>query len=217
MAVSTLGSSVRVRASRVGVSLALAMVLAAAGAHAQNADTPAKPRDTSDFGRRSSVVLGIDNVFGYLNEGISKRGGDLEDKGFFPGVYGPRFGFDSVGTNGLTIGTGLQLWRAHLKGSDGDATIVHLAPRIGYAAPLGKSVGAWIRGGPNAMSQFAKDESQIYLSLRLEAFFVVTPVPHFGLMLGPSLDFGLVTSRSKGSSEGTWHSQGFLLGMFGEL
>jgi hypothetical protein len=203
----------------LSTAVLISSTLSLAGvAHAQTADAKPAPSaaTTTLFGRRSSVILGVDNVLGYTSEGISKGGTTFDDKGFFAGTFGPRFGFDSVSENGLTFGTGVQFWRIHAKGSSDDLTMFGLAPRVGYAAPLGGPLGVWARGGPYFL-MLKEEESSLYVSLRLELFFVVSVVEHFGILLGPSFDFGLVTSRSRGSNDGTWHTQDMLVGFFGEL
>jgi hypothetical protein len=201
-------------------ALVIAVASITAEAAAQTSDaSAAKTEPSTQFGRRSSVVLGVDNVFGYVNEGVSsdKGGRPIETKGFFPGLFGPRLGVDGVFDSGLSLGAGLQLYRVHLKGSSSDGTIINVAPRVGYVVPFEKVFGAWLRAGPNVMMQVGDDDTTLYLAARLEGFFVITPAPHFGILAGPSFDFGLATSRSKGSNEGKWHSEAFLLGLFGEL
>ena len=48
--------------------------------------------------------------------------------------------------------------------------------------------------------------------LGAEAYAVITPVPHLGLLLGPSLDYGVYTKNA-----GTTYEYGLSAGLFGEF
>ncbi len=104
---------------------------------------------------------------------------------------------------GGTVGYDLRIGKNTME--DGDGTYsTHLAPRssldvglrAGYALMFTDVVGFWFRGGPGMertvlrplpTSEEDRDLDTVWLA-SLDVLFVVNPVPHFGLYVGPSGD-----------------------------
>jgi hypothetical protein len=108
-------------------------------------------------------------------------------------------------------------------------TIWGIAPRVGYIIPIGDMFAIWPRGGPAYYHQSAKTTvtspgpnpqqstettSTSQFALSIDPQFVITPFPHFGIMVGPAIDIpisgsvthensapGATTSKSYDSSE----------------
>jgi hypothetical protein len=123
----------------------------------------------------------------------------------------PRVGFDYFVIDGLSIGGALGYYSTE---HDGDETrgnnktdIVKeedsgwlVAPRVGYCFMFTDMVGIWPRGGftyasgkeerspPVGADQ--KLEADV-LDLTIEGMLVISPVPHAGFMVGPTLEFPL--------------------------
>jgi len=126
----------------------------------------------------------------------------------------PRIGFDYFVIDGLSIGGALAYYSSE---HDGDETLGNnsadidketdsgwaIAPRVGYCFMFNDMVGIWPRGGftyaagkeetdpanpPNAPDD--KLEASV-LDLTLEGMLVITPVPHAGFMVGPTLELPL--------------------------
>ena len=79
------------------------------------------------------------------------------------------------------------------------------APRVGYVLPLSASVAFWPRGGVSYIrrsfqspqvndADFSASVDQF--ALDLEPMFVLSPVPHFGITVGPNIDIP-ITGTSK--------------------
>lgn len=126
----------------------------------------------------------------------------------------PRIGFDYFVIDGLSIGGALAYYSSEY---DGDETFGNntddidketnsgwaIAPRVGYCFMFTEMIGLWPRGGftyasgkeetdpanpPNAPDQ--QFEASV-LDLTLEGMLVITPVPHAGFMVGPTLELPL--------------------------
>ena len=78
-------------------------------------------------------------------------------------------------------------------------------PKVGYALMVSDAVGFWFRLGPgvmhNSMHPAVWDRShevrETYWLVGLDALVAIMPVPHFGLMLGPTADFSFAGSHGE--------------------
>jgi hypothetical protein len=77
-------------------------------------------------------------------------------------------------------------------------------PKVGYALMLGQVVGFWFRGGIGYFRRGISDpvdtrqkESWGYGLLAVDAFLVVTPLPHFGFYVGPQADLSFTGTHSQ--------------------
>jgi len=169
------------------------------------------------FGERASFVFGVDNVLGFTSDRIGKE--TVDSSGLFPGFFGPTLALHGVLHGGLTLGANLGGSYLHFSdlGSsrNGDSFFVTtLAPRIGYAGNSKATFGYWIRGGPSLRMIFPDDgESTQLVGAGFELLGVITPVEHFGVTFGPTIDVGLAASRG----DSKFSTFGVALGLLTDL
>lgn len=127
----------------------------------------------------------------------------------------PRIGFDYVLAPHFTIGgemalfatTGASQSTEHdqangvsttTPGAPTTRTLFGIAPRVGYILRLTNLFGLWLRGGlsfytesdtTNVGANVSSGSNQF--AMDLEPQFVITPLPHIGLTMGPTLDVPL--------------------------
>jgi hypothetical protein len=185
--------------------------------------------------RRGLLVLGADRLFPLLsytaisagsgttsstqkNTSISLLGGIGLAQSFY---NVPRLAFDYALTENVTIGGAvfayitLSATQSSGSGTSSDLsklTLVGVAPRMGYLLPLSSSVWLWPRAGitydsltsspptgsSSTINQFAAN---------IDAMFVLSPVEHVGITLGPEVDVPISGSSSSGSGTSTDTSQ----------
>ncbi len=238
------------------LGMTAALVALASPARAQDAAPPAAATPVAaapapvpgeegarGFGERGSVLLGIENVFGVLDQtytGANNSNTSLNDNGFFPqGFVGTKLSIHALLSSGLTLGGIVGVWNETSTNQNGGSfTAFNVGPRIGWAACLKKykPLGFWGRVGPTfqyvnfSQTVNVGTSSQSFsvdawaLALSFEAFIVWSPVDHFGLLAGPSVDVGLTghesTNNPGGQSSGSdfgYHSVGMSFGLVFEL
>jgi hypothetical protein len=133
----------------------------------------------------------------------------------------PMLTFHGVVAGGLTIGGGIGYASTSGKHDsvsssggtvsidDPTRTAIAFAPRIGYLASFSPTFGIWAKGGITYFSQ--KSESPPYtdcstgpcltigggessingVAIALDPMIVLSPVPHVGIIFGPTLDIGV--------------------------
>lgn len=161
------------------------------------------------FGRRGNFSFAADRLMGlYLFDA------DGQNTEFIMGLGGPpragmgefnspRLGLDGFVTNGLSIGGSLWIWHH----GNADWTGFLVAPRVGYAIPIGRHFGFWPRGGLTLWDGNHRDDDGV--ALTGEALFWGSP-DKWGFLFGPTLDFQLNHAHA--------HSLGLLAaGVFGWL
>jgi hypothetical protein len=134
----------------------------------------------------------------------------------------PRLGFDGRFSNGFTLGGSLSYLVRSTKadvasGTNGTKvnqdgptnTIFVFAPRLGVFFEASPNVSVWLRGGITrvAVSQEVDGSSNAgvttssvtdtytFLAVTAEPMLVFTPVPHVGITLSGTLDFGASGTR----------------------
>lgn len=135
----------------------------------------------------------------------------------------PRVGFDYMFGNGLTIGGSLGYMVTSGESEDKDSTgttrtqdrptvdIFLFAPRLGVFIGATPNLGIWLRGGVTRLglsSERDRDNGDgtmtrttytaTFVDVTLDPQLVISPVPHVGITVGPTLDIGV-----SGSSETT--------------
>ena len=91
----------------------------------------------------------------------------------------------------------------------GSASGFVVAPRLGYAVMLTPTIGIWPKAGITYTSVSLEDSdgndagSNSRIALSLDAPLVITPVPHAGLMIGPTIDYGVSGSDEEESTDTT--------------
>ena len=186
---------------------------ATGGAASTAASTPA------GFGDTTNGLFTVENAFGFsessLTETIDGKSGTVsfDDKGFLPGLLGPRLGLFGASDH-VTYGAVFSAWWAKPvgQGSDTGNSIfaLTLGPRIGYAGSVPKQpiLGYWVRTGPTLMylhsekgSGTASSTSNAgYFDWAIEAYGVIHPVDHFGILVGPAFDIALF-GKDSGNDE----------------
>jgi hypothetical protein len=127
----------------------------------------------------------------------------------------PMLTFHGVVAGGLTIGGGIGY--ASVSGSHdagGGTTVddpthsaVAVSPRIGYLASMSPTFGIWVKGGITYFSQKEEGTTQVCdtfgcssasyessisgIAIAIDPMFVLSPVPHVGILFGPTLDIGV--------------------------
>lgn len=135
----------------------------------------------------------------------------------------PRVGFDYMFGNGLTIGgsLGYMVTSGESEDKDSDGTtrtqdrptvdIFLFAPRLGVFIGATPKLGIWLRGGvtrlalsserdrPNGDGTMTRSTyTASFVDVTLDPQLVISPVPHVGITVGPTLDIGV-----SGSAETT--------------
>jgi len=126
----------------------------------------------------------------------------------------PRFAFDYKFPFRLTIGGSifasftLGSGNSHVDqrgietDTNGDTlTLFGFAPRVGYILSFNDLFAFWPRGGIEfySLNVKAPDQTSVTSSqwaLNLEPMFVITPLPHFGITVGPVIDIPISGSQS---------------------
>lgn len=192
------------------------VALCAAPAFAQETN-PYGTRAERGFGNRDSFVFSVENIFGFqhLEFGQSGSSGSasIDSKVMDPFFWG-NVGLFGMYDNGLTLGGVVGLTHEFQKGDD--FTILRLKPRVGYAGSATQYFGYWLRGGPSLYSSFSGDTQINVLSLGAEAYAVVTPVPHLGILIGPNVDIS-VYGRDNHSTKEKLTEYGLMCGLMGEF
>jgi hypothetical protein len=218
----------------IGTAAAIAtLVLSAPAARAQ--EGAADQGGGRGFGERGSVLFSIENVFGVLDQtytATNNNSTSLNDNGFFPqGYVGTKLGLNALTSSGITWGGIIGFWTESSTNQNGGSfTSFNIGPRIGWAGCLKKykALGFWGRVGPtfqyiNLGSGGNNGADAWALDLSFEAFLVWSPVDHFGLLAGPTVDLGLTGHQSvNGAPPNTptdygYHSVGMSFGLVFEL
>ncbi len=207
------------------VARSFAILLASSTAWAQSVVDPAATTPASDrrFGRQGQVSLGAERLFGvsYTTQSpgtasattVSLMGSSGLEAGFAPYSI-PRLGLDYFASDGFSLGFGMEFANVSQGGnfSPPSLTLLGLNPRLGYAVQVIDGFSFWPRAGFSYVHLSSGSQSSYLLAGSLEVQFVVTPLQHFGFMLGPVLDIGLAgTSDLKLTQVGL---QTALLGWF---
>lgn len=173
------------------------------------------------FGARDSFAFTVENVFGYVSTsvGAGDKTVSVDTTGLLPPYWGD-VGLFSMSPGGVNWGALLGF--EHLIPKDGgNGTSAKLRPRIGYATSK-NWLGFWLRGGPSFLfahesgDEDSDSNSSAMLALGFEAYAVMMPVDHVGILLGPHADIHLLGSASKGDDP-SYSSYGLSLGLMGEI
>ncbi len=170
---------------------------------------PASADEPAPFPDRSHVAIVLDNLAGFVNANQSYPNSNPAQQdsgtnlfGWFPTTPVARFGVHGI-FNGVTLGAGLicahyDLGTGGLIGASTGTTELGLAPRIGYAFAVGPSTAIWVRGGFTYLhAGDSNDDGGFWqLSPGGELYLVYSPVPHFGLTIGPFAEFGVAGKQT---------------------
>ena len=186
-----------------------------------SAGSPAWAQTGSHFGKQGSVSLGAERLFGlsHASDGgasittISLIGSSGNELSVAP--YGvPRIGFDYFVLDGLSLGLGAEFANISPENAS-SVTILGLNPRVGYAVRASDVLSLWPRAGISYVHLSTGDpapaDSRYLLAATIELQVVVTPVRHFGFLIGPTVDIGVAATGSKLTQYGL---QAGLIGWF---
>jgi hypothetical protein len=175
--------------------------------------------DSETYGTAAGNVTVSGSSMSLLWGGNGVSGGAPTGNAFAAGVTSfytaPRVGFDYVIIPHLTIGGELFAWftlGGNTSTPAGNGTSVNtgnasgnefgIAPRVGYIIGLNDMLSVWLRGGlsyyvANASSNpngngCNNNASLDVFGIDLDPQLVISPIPHFAFMAGPSLDWGFV-------------------------
>jgi hypothetical protein len=160
------------------------------------------------FSERAKVVVALDNLGGFVHtstkvENQAASGSNVF--GQFATTPIARLGVHYFLADHLSLGAGLIYSYEKLDisaiGSGGNTTL-GIAPRIGFAIPSSASTAFWLRAGVTYVHTSADntDSTTWQLMPAAEAFLVLTPVPHFGVTIGPFVEYGAVGKKSSCSN-----------------
>ncbi|MEZ4223811.1 MAG: hypothetical protein R3B13_22875 [Polyangiaceae bacterium] len=142
----------------------------------------------------------------------------------------PRIGFDYFIVDNVSVGGAITYVSDTSSGDrtqgnqqqdleDISTNTFMVSPRAGYALMFSETFGLWPRGGisyVNMKSEVGDNEtSATILALSLEGNLVITPVPHAGFLIGPTLDFPLVGSGELKQPNATTDLDTFKVTTFG--
>lgn len=195
---------------------ALAGVVAPVTARAQDE----APSSSAGFSSRAANVLVVDNIGGFSYLGTESEGGRAEGRDY-AGVFGltplTRVGYHRF-FGPISIGTGVHFSRTSLDIglTEGEkTTYLGIAPRIGVGIPFSKSVALWPRAGIGLLNISLEREDTTLVSAAGELLLVVSPVPNFGLTLGPIGEYGF--AGENGGRKVHLRSYGVGLGLFADF
>ncbi len=201
---------------RIGTSLALLLTLFSGTAFAQ----------AQQLGQQGQFTLAAERLFGFHWISRSWENPDGADGDGTARMVGlgwhyaqdvpynqPRAGFDYFLTDSFTLGGSLGFFSGDtddMGGVEYDGILV--APRLGYAMPLSRTISFWPRGG----FTYITTDDRYVLALSGEAAFVFQPQPNWGLLLSPTLDIGPFGEEGD-DQDITAHSIGVTVGLLGIL
>nr|HMR07559.1 outer membrane beta-barrel protein [Polyangiaceae bacterium] len=142
----------------------------------------------------------------------------------------PRIGFDYFVVNNVSVGGSVTYISDSSSGDrtqgnqqqdlpDQKTNTFLVAPRAGYALMFSDTFGLWPRGGITYVSSKAEvddnETSGSMLALSVEGNLVITPVPHAGFLIGPTLDFPILGSGEQKAGQNTTDLDTFKVTTFG--
>ena len=179
------------------------------------------------FGERGAFVVSMERLLGFQNQQFAESGSSWDSTGFHPFAWSG-LGLFGMSASGLNFGALVGVTRLTLDTGDGAFTshLVQVRPRVGFAGTEKEGrFGYWVRLGPGALFTFSSDDggggsissddkSSYAFSLGGEAYAVVFPAPHVGVMFGPHADFHV---HGGGDGDPEYKSYGLTAGLMGEF
>jgi hypothetical protein len=220
---------------RRGHSISMAAVVALAALTLPRLAAAQEPANDG-FGNRDAFVFSVEDVFGFTSHEFTSEDASGEEEsnstdslGLQPLLWG-NIGLHDISSSGLTLGVllgaGYDRTEIPFFGQDVEISVatVRIGPRIGYAGSLQPNFGYWIRGGPSALMQFASIESDgedetasaYMFAISGEAYAVIVPAPHFGILIGPHADIHVWGNTDDGDDVG-YTAFGLGVGLMGEF
>jgi hypothetical protein len=190
-------------------------VLATIALDVAAAQTPVHAGSAAEtrLGRSGAFIVTLRRLFPPLAYSLELKDGAITDDAVSYGSGGtraspyryPRLGIDACLTRHVTIGTDLfgsvTLARPN---EEPVITLLGLAPRVGFIVPLGDLVAFWPSIGPEITMRWETVRTgegrtsvetlsrRVEIGADVDAQIVVTPLAHFGILVGFSFDLPLV-------------------------
>jgi hypothetical protein len=214
--------------TRTAIAIGVVAWLAAARAWAQE--------EPAALGQKGHVAISAERLFGFIRadtttttggmdrtshiNSLSVLGGSL---GLFTLYAQPRVAFDFFAAEGFSLGASASYFRLSQStdvpaGQAVSSPVLSgyvLAPRVGYAHALARTVSIWPRLGftlahigtdttttINGMTTSTTSGTNVY-AITIEAPFVFAVASHLFLSVAPTLDLGLGGSTSNTGLAGT--------------
>lgn len=160
------------------------------------------PVMAQQFGSKGTAAFSADRLFGLslhhesqeVGRGVSVSA-DTTDFGIVwrpaqDPYEVPRLSFDYFVIDGLNIGGSIAFASV---GGDRSESDFLFAPRVGYIWMFSDVVGFWLRGGLTYHNRdIPGPPSEWGLALTAEGMFMISPVDHFGFVVGPTFDITMV-------------------------
>jgi hypothetical protein len=180
----------------------------------------AQQEAVTDFGQKGVLALSAERMFGFVHADQTTGSGATartthvnsfsllgNSSQILTSYLQPRVALDFFAADRLSLGAALTYFHISqsVDGSNSNPTISGyvLAPRVGYALPLGRAVSLWPRlgftyvhfeTGNNAAGSTTTDISVYAVTIEAPLLFAVSS--HFFLSLAPTLDLGVGGSTS---------------------
>lgn len=158
----------------------------------------ARESSAQSFYDRGKISVALERGFGVhytsQNEDPEGPGNDRDRDGASIGVlwYGAltpyhwtRAAIDGFIMDRLSLGGSIAFY-TQVGDFDDDGFL--FAPRVGYALPLSQMFTFWPRGGVTFWDQ----GNRSVFGISLEGMFVFSPNPNWGVLFGPTLDWGFI-------------------------
>ena len=161
------------------------------------------------FGDAGHVAISAERLFGYVHASRTQTVAGTEmtasqdyftlltnPVGAVSGYGWPRIGIDAFVTRGLSIGGALGFFYLSDQVRDSSTGFL-LAPRIGYALPVGPSLAIWPRAGvstwhvSNNPSGTGTDSSSSAVAVTIEVPVTILLAPRVAFTIGPTVDIGV--------------------------
>lgn len=218
-------------------------VLSAAAAAAAALLSPARAEAAGgDFDVQQNLIITGERLFGYSYTSTKGPQDSKNVDSNFSLLVPSGGGGDATAYTGPSVGihypvipqltVGAQLGLLYAGGStkqgdvskDKDSTFAfYLAPRVGYILGINPGAYIWLRGGVSYFNASTGDGDQEFtrsgFGVTIDPMFVLTPVNHFGITLGPTVDLPLSGSHKSGdtSVDHTTTQFGLQFGLLGYL
>ncbi|MGC4086926.1 MAG: hypothetical protein QM756_03305 [Polyangiaceae bacterium] len=177
----------------------------------------------AEYYQAGKVSVALERVFGlhYMHEEVQFPNGTSDVHSATAvglGWYGARSFYhwgraavDGFVINRLSLGGSIGFYNQSGDGNDSGFLIY---PRVGYVVPISSVFSFWPRGG----FSFVSFNNSSLFGLGAEAMFVASPREGWGILFGPTFDFGFAGHAGNQNNDWTHFSLGFpavgLMGTF---
>jgi hypothetical protein len=185
-----------------------ALVFSALAFAASTIAPGARAQEEAPFSRRAHTVIVLDNLGGFVHgeasyPNVPNSSSGVNLWGLFPFTPIARFGVhEFLGDTGLSLGGGLFYSDTNrFNPQQPPGTTFGIAPRIGFAIPFNATLALWLRAGFTYLTESISGGGNLWqFSPGGEVYFVITPVSHFGITIGPWVEIGVAGKECTGNN-----------------